>query len=144
MVDREVIANVKKLAVQVGANLLRQAIPKAVGEEGWKVKAAFVTVNVAERAVLNWIDRSGNSRPSDSQIQNQLKQNMGIVYLVRGKDQGRQAWHYVLVDQDKLQPFLRQLATRSINVSLYGRILDSDWGQDPPPSRTRAIEQAYS
>ena len=26
-----------------------------------------------------------------------------FVYLVRGKDRGRQAWHYIMVDEDKVQ-----------------------------------------
>jgi hypothetical protein len=144
MVDTGVAALVKRLAVQVAAQLLREAVPYAIGEEGYTAKAAYATVNVAERAVLDWLGRSGNNRPSDSQIKNRLKANMGVVYLVRGKDQGRLAWHYVLVDQDKLSAFLRQLATRSMDVSRYGRILDSGWGQNPPPSNTRAIERAYS
>ncbi len=54
------------------------------------------------------------------------------VFLVRGKDRGKPAWHYVLVDKDKKEMFLAKSKTGSIDVALYGQILYSGWGEDPP------------
>jgi hypothetical protein len=144
MADTSVINLVKRLAVQISAEVLRTAVPRFVGEEGPVVQVSYATINLAERAVLDWIDESGNNHPSDNEIRSQLRRNMGVVYLVQGKDQGRLAWHYVLIDPDMFQAFQSQLSTRNVDVSRYGRILESGWGQNPPSSITRAIEQQYS
>ena len=55
-----------------------------------------------------------------------------LFYLVRGKDRGCPVWHYVLVDEEKLDNFNAQVATGTINVADYGRVLKSGWGKDPP------------
>ncbi|MDG7053614.1 MAG: hypothetical protein LKM45_07180, partial [Wolbachia endosymbiont of Alcedoecus sp.] len=55
-----------------------------------------------------------------------------LIYLVRGKDRGRSAWHYVLVDKDKREMFLAKSRTGSMDVADYGEILYSGWGEDPP------------
>ena len=55
-----------------------------------------------------------------------------FVYLVRGKDRGRPAWHYVLVDEDKVQQFKDKLRSGSLDVGDYGKVLYSGWGKDPP------------
>jgi len=56
------------------------------------------------------------------------------VFLVRGKDGEKPAWHYVLVDNDKVEFFIEVSKTGSIDVKDYGKILDSGWGKDPPKS----------
>ena len=59
------------------------------------------------------------------------------LFLVRGKDRGRQAWHYVLVDEDKLDDYnalFRDGARPRVNVSKYGKVLQSGWGENPPGS----------
>ena len=48
-----------------------------------------------------------------------------LVYLVHGKDHDRDAWHYVLVDKNKLPLFLKQIETGSIDVALFGEVLRS-------------------
>jgi tetratricopeptide (TPR) repeat protein len=66
-----------------------------------------------------------------------------LVYLVRGKDEGRPAWHYVLIEQVNLPAFLRMLKTGSIDVSEYGVILHSGWGENPPPEIVKTIKSQY-
>ena len=54
------------------------------------------------------------------------------IHLVRGKDRGRSAWHYVLVKKHLLGLFLKRTNGASINVADFGAILRSGWGEDPP------------
>ncbi|WP_339045501.1 hypothetical protein [Candidatus Mesenet endosymbiont of Agriotes lineatus] len=65
------------------------------------------------------------------------------VFLVRGKDGGKSAWHYVLVDKDKKEMFLAQSRTGSINVALYGQILHSGWGEDPTQDIVDKINKEF-
>ena len=53
------------------------------------------------------------------------------IYLVRGKDRGKPAWHYVLVDKHLLGLFLKKAKGRSLDVKDFGTVLRSGWGQDP-------------
>ena len=61
----------------------------------------------------------------------------GQLFRVQGKDRGRQAWHYVLVDEDKLDDYnalFRDGARPRVDVSKYGKVLQSGWGETPPES----------
>ena len=53
------------------------------------------------------------------------------IYLVRGKDRGKPAWHYVLVDKHVLGLFLKKTKGGSLNVKDFGTVLRGGWGQDP-------------
>jgi hypothetical protein len=55
-----------------------------------------------------------------------------FLYLVRGKDGGRPAWHYVEIAPRQLTRFKRLIRTGSLDVSEHGSILHSGWGGDPP------------
>ncbi len=67
-----------------------------------------------------------------------------LVYLVRGTDNGRKAWHYVLVDKLKLPIFLKKIETGSLDLADYGAVLASGWGEDPPESVKKSISEQYS
>ena len=66
-----------------------------------------------------------------------------FVYLVRGKDKGRPAWHYVLVEKLKLPIFLKKTNGGTVDVSEYGKILYSGWGENPPEDIVKKIEEEY-
>ena len=73
------------------------------------------------------------------------------IFLVRGNDHGRPAWHYVLlVDDDKTIKIFKErtqgaaAGTESIDVAGYGQILKSGWGKDPPNDIKDWIQQHYS
>ncbi|ACT69300.1 hypothetical protein ACJZTR_01410 [Neorickettsia risticii] len=72
------------------------------------------------------------------------KKRSDCVYLVRGKDKNRPAWHYVLVDKVKKEMFLAAAKSGSIDVKDYGEILYSGWGEDPPEDIKKKIEEEYS
>ena len=60
------------------------------------------------------------------------KKNYTETILVRGKDKGRAAWHYVLVKKHLLGLFLKRVKGGRVNVADFGDILRSGWGRDPP------------
>ena len=68
------------------------------------------------------------------------------LYLVRGKDRGKPAWHYVLVedDEDTLKKYKAKVASGSIDVADYGQVLKSGWGRDPPKHVKDEIHKEYS
>ena len=55
-----------------------------------------------------------------------------LLYLVRGKHEGREAWHYVLVERDLIDDFEEKVRSGTVNVSDYGYVIKSGWGKDPP------------
>ncbi|MDN5248258.1 MAG: hypothetical protein QWI36_03930 [Wolbachia endosymbiont of Tyrophagus putrescentiae] len=66
-----------------------------------------------------------------------------LIYLVRGKDRGRSAWHYVLIDKDKKEMFLAKSRTGSMDVADYGEILYSGWGDNPPQDIVDKINEEF-
>ena len=54
------------------------------------------------------------------------------IYLARGKDRGKLAWHYVQVEKALLPLFLRRTNGGSLDVADFGLVLKSGWGEDPP------------
>jgi len=78
----------------------------------------------AEDAFKNW--------KWDDAVSREMRRN---IYLVRGKDKGRPAWHYVLLssgDEDHVQGFKEQTRTGTIDVADWGYLIVSGWGEDPP------------
>ena len=68
------------------------------------------------------------------------------LFLVRCKDQGRYAWHYVLVvdDEDVLHKFKEKLVSGTIfNVQDFGQVLYSGWGIDPPNELEDKVHKKY-
>ena len=61
------------------------------------------------------------------------------IYLVRGTDKGRAAWHHVLVKKHLLGLFLKQTQGGSLDVADFGDVLRSGWGKDPPEGTTDKI-----
>ena len=81
-------------------------------------------------------------RPSHTTWENRLFKGR-FVYLVRGKDRGKPAWHYVLVDEDKVEDFKTKVATGNLDVANYGKVLSSGWGEDPPEEKKRIIDMQF-
>ena len=54
------------------------------------------------------------------------------LFLVRGKDKGKAAWHYVLVKKHLLGLFLKRANGGSLDVADFGDVLGSGRGKDPP------------
>lgn len=69
-----------------------------------------------------------------------LRKPSGNVYLVRGKDGTRDAWHYVAVDKVKQPLFQNALKSGALDVSQFGKIIRSGWGENPPPEVVEAMK----
>jgi len=67
----------------------------------------------------------------------------GRVFLVRGKDGGKPAWHYVLIDKLKQPLFQKMLKKGALELKDYGTVLHSGWGDDPPPELAEAVRRQY-
>ena len=72
------------------------------------------------------------------------------VFLVRGNDRGRPAWHYVLLvdDEETIKIFKQKTqaeaaGTHTIDINDYGQVLKSGWGKDPPNKIKDWIDQTY-
>lgn len=67
-----------------------------------------------------------------------------LVYLVRGKNKGREVWHYILVDKAKLPIFSAKVKSGALDIAEYGKILYSGYGKNPPQDIIDAIKKQYS
>ena len=67
------------------------------------------------------------------------------IFLVRGKDRGREAWHYVLLvdDEETIKQFREKIASGTVDVANYGSVLKSGWGKDPPNEVVDWIDKSY-
>ena len=68
-----------------------------------------------------------------------MKSEADRIFLVKGDDRGRPAWYYVLIldDDEKMRLFTEKIqktndVERSIDLTKYGQVLESGWGEDPP------------
>jgi len=61
------------------------------------------------------------------------------LYLVRGKNNGRDVWHCVLVDKERIDTF--HTSCTEENVSQYGHIIKSGWGRNPPSNIVEGFQK---
>jgi len=68
-----------------------------------------------------------------------------LLYLVRGKDKGRVAWYYLLVDKMKQPIFTTTMKTKPsiMHLDEYGQIIDSGWGENPPADVVERITAQF-
>ncbi len=66
-----------------------------------------------------------------------------LVYLVRGLDEGKDAWYYIEVEEDRKELFLKALNDDVIHLETYGKIIYSGFGEEPPAELTRQIVEEY-
>ena len=66
-----------------------------------------------------------------------------LIYLVKGVDDSRNAWYYVLVERLKLSLFLKALNDDIIHLENYGEILYSAYGDEPAQDVTDKLKKEY-
>ena len=67
------------------------------------------------------------------------------MFIVRGKDNGREAWHYIVIDNEaKYEQLKKQKSGTNIDVSDFGRIIKSGWGKNPPSDVEERLNNMYS
>lgn len=67
-----------------------------------------------------------------------------LIYIITAKADGKPAWYYVQVDEPKHKAFKKQMETGSMDLSAYGKILRSGWGESPPKAVADMMEKSIS
>ena len=58
---------------------------------------------------------------------------LDLLYLIKGKDAGREAWWYILLHNTQVAPiFLKKLGIDGEKISDYGEVIRCGWGKEPP------------
>lgn len=66
------------------------------------------------------------------------------IFLVKGKDTtNRQAWYYVMVEKSKKHLFEEVEGSQPLNLTDYGQILHSGYGDEPPDDIKAKMEEEY-
>ena len=67
------------------------------------------------------------------------------IFVVRGEDGGRPAWHYVKVEdkEDTRKAFFKAVGSGNVNVKESGEPLKCGWGTDPPEEVKKKMLEEY-
>jgi hypothetical protein len=67
------------------------------------------------------------------------------LYLVHGgRDRTNQSvWHFIRVERAKTKAFMHAIKTGSIDLSAFGEILESGYGEEPPPAMLSYMKANY-
>jgi len=66
-----------------------------------------------------------------------------LIYNLLGNDRGRKTWYFVLIERANLRNFLRDMKNDSTNLELYGKIIESGYGETPPEDIVKSIKKKY-
>lgn len=106
-------------------------------------KSAYTSQTLESKASEEGGSIESNSSSSPKKVDPQKKMLANLIYLVKGVDDGRNAWYYVLVDRLKVNLFLKALNDDIIHLEKYGKILYSAYGDEPPKDVTDALKDEY-
>jgi len=62
-----------------------------------------------------------------------------LCMLIRGKDKGRDSWHYVEVSRGLMDVFMTKTRGGTIDIAKYGTLLFSGWGPDPDDDTAQVL-----
>lgn len=65
------------------------------------------------------------------------------IFLVRGHDNTRSAWHYVEADRAVIDIFRKKTRGGAVDVAMYGEVVTSGWGTNPPLEVVKSVEERY-
>ena len=66
------------------------------------------------------------------------------LFLIRGRDKGRPAWHYILIEnEEKYEELKKWKNGTNIKATNFGRIIKSGWGLKPSKRIKEEIEREY-
>jgi tetratricopeptide (TPR) repeat protein len=127
---------------------LAAGLPEAYGSEPqMSLFIAGHILHVLERPQeareLERLTEAGHIDEAVDLLRKTAAEEGALIYLVRGKDEGREAWHLVKIARSKLAAFKQELQTRSLDVSEYGDIIRSGWGKDPPEEVMKELTEQY-
>lgn len=106
-------------------------------------KSSFTSQSLESKTQKAAPSESESNNPNLQQIDPQKKMKADLIYLVKGVDDNRNAWYYVLVERLKVQLFLKALNDDIIHLENYGVILFSAYGDEPPEEITNKLKAEY-
>jgi hypothetical protein len=66
------------------------------------------------------------------------------IYLIRGNDStGQPAWYYLCIDRGKKHRFELSATMGQIQLTDFGRIIISGYGEYPPPEVKKRMKDEY-
>ena len=77
-------------------------------------------------------------------IEKITKSRKHLLRFVTGKNNGLDAWWYILVKPDKFEKYKTQAKTNSMNLAEYSEILYYGWGKKPPEKVKKKIEEEFN
>ena len=126
---RRGFCNVAELLIEKGSNVnLRN-------KEG-KTPLYFAVENKDEQQIRLLLKNK-----ADVSMRYKDSNSAKIIYLVRRKNEGKLAWHYVLVNKHVMGLFLKKTQGGSLDVADFGAVLRSCQGKNPPVDITNNIIQ---
>jgi len=114
----------------------------------YKSKSATFSVTEGEKKskieeLLEKKENPMNEASSLGKASNTTSSQADLIYLVKGIDDGRNAWYYVMVERLKLSLFQKALNDDIIHLENYGVILNSAYGDEPPADITDELKKKY-
>ena len=98
-------------------------------------------LSMAERFAKK--EKSMTTEALSNQASSTSSSQADLIYLVKGIDDGRNAWYYVMVERLKLSLFQKALNDDIIHLENYGVILSSAYGDEPPADVTEELKKKY-
>ena len=116
--------------------------------ERYKSKSATSSVTESEKKskieeLLEKKEKPMTQALNQGQISSTTSSQADLIYLVKGVDDGRNAWYYVMVERLKLSLFKKALNDDIIHLENYGVILHSAYGDEPPAEITEDLKKKY-
>jgi hypothetical protein len=131
---------------------IREKITESGGVEKTVITISETLISDINNSELNLVkiykravdESSSSSGGNDFKKVDPIKRaQASLIYLVKGIDDNRNAWYYVLVERPKLQLFLKALNDDIIHLENYGKVLYSAYGDEPPQDVTDALNAEY-
>lgn len=72
-----------------------------------------------------------------------LQERGGGIRFIQAEENGALCWFYLRVDPDKLEAYKVALPSGEFDIADFGQILESDWGEYPPPSVIDFMQKEY-
>ena len=113
-------------------NRRQRSVFHAAAEAG---QAAILELLIAHTQERNTLDQLLSTR--DCYLGSEL------CFLVRGQDQNKNAWHYVLAERALLKIFREKTNGGAMDVAQYGRVIRSGWGTSPSKEIIDEVETTY-
>ena len=123
---REGFVNITKLLIEAGSNINLQS------------NSGITPLHLAVQNRHKHLVKTLLESKADTCIRDKY-QRKDNIFLVRGKDKGKRAWHYVEVKKATSGLFHKKTKDGSIDVANFGTVLASGWGEDPPANKQKEI-----